>query len=78
MLQILLYILNEHDEYFQVVYSLLGNSMILILSICQTLFIALMKTEKIFDGIDGEITCTEICFIVNIINQCSCCHFWIM
>ena len=31
--QILLHILNEHDEYFQMIYSLLGNSMIRILHI---------------------------------------------
>ena len=35
--QILLHILNEHDEYFQTIYSLLGNSMIRILNIRQHL-----------------------------------------
>ena len=32
--QILLHILNEHDEYFQMIYSILGNSIIRILHIC--------------------------------------------
>ena len=35
--QILLHILNEHDEYFQTIYSLLGNSMIRILNIRPTI-----------------------------------------
>ena len=36
--QILLHILNEHDEYFQTIYSLLGNSMIRILNIRHFIF----------------------------------------
>ena len=55
--QILLHILNEHDEYFQMIYSLLGNSMIRILHIRQLGYFFLrfgIKTEQCERGIKGK------------------------
>ena len=47
--QILLHILNEHDEYFQTIYSLLGNSMIRILHIRRVKLLLRVKILEFYE-----------------------------